>query len=153
MNFLDARLPDRFWDKCTPEPNSGCWIWTASVNGRGYGQIKRRGERRNHLAHRLAYEALVGPFPPGLEIDHRVCRNRRCCNPAHLEAVTSAENARRAVAVRPVPTHCKHGHEFTPENTYTGRGNKRQCIECRRAIDRARDATLERSHTARRKAA
>lgn len=28
-------------------------------------------------------------------------------------------------------THCKHGHEFTPENTYMDKG-KRQCRECQR---------------------
>ena len=27
-------------------------------------------------------------------------------------------------------THCKHGHEFTPENTYINQ-NKRLCRKCR----------------------
>jgi hypothetical protein len=37
-------------------------------------------------------------------------------------------------------THCKHGHAFTPENTYIApNGNgKRQCRECRRQKNRDR---------------
>jgi hypothetical protein len=150
-DFLDARLPERFWDKVVPEPNSGCWLWTGASVSNGYGQIKRAGTRTQVLAHRMAYETLVGPIAADLEIDHRVCRIPCCVNPTHLEPVTSAENARRAVRVRPVKTHCKHGHEFTPENTYKGKAG-RNCIACRRAIDRARDATHERAWSARRKA-
>lgn len=29
-------------------------------------------------------------------------------------------------------THCKHGHEFTPENTVTYKGNTRICLACQR---------------------
>lgn len=40
------------------------------------------------------YELLVGPIPPGLQIDH-LCRNKICVNPAHLEPVTHRENLMR----------------------------------------------------------
>lgn len=149
MEYLDERLPERFWSKTVFRPDTGCWLWTAASNGRGYGQFKRSGVLV--LAHRLAYESCNGPIPADLEIDHRVCRQRCCVNPTHLEAVTSAVNARRAVAVRVVKTHCKNGHEFTPENTYCNPRNKRQCIACRRLIDRRRDQLNERSYQARRK--
>jgi hypothetical protein len=36
------------------------------------------------------------------------------------------------------PTHCHHGHEYTPENTYTDANQRRRCRTCRRAQDRAR---------------
>lgn len=34
MTFLN-----RYFDKVSPEPMSGCWLWTASLDRRGYGQL------------------------------------------------------------------------------------------------------------------
>jgi len=68
----------------------GCWAWTGATAGPGYGQFGRNG-----LAHRVAYERAFGPIPEGMEIDH-LCRNRRCVNPDHLDAVSHEENLRRS---------------------------------------------------------
>ncbi len=130
MSFLDPRLPDRFWDKCSPEPMSGCWLWTSNIHD-GYGRIKADGQTKQ--AHRFSYEHLVGPVPAGLQLDH-LCRTRSCVNPAHLEAVTQLENARRGAFA--TATQCKNGHPFTPENTYvfTANGRSRRCCRaCNRA--------------------
>lgn len=135
-NFLDPRLSARFWSKCTPEPNSGCWLWFGARSDQGYGVIRIDWELR--YAHRLAYERLVGAIPHALDIDHR-CRNRACCNPAHLEPVTRAVNLARSpltAHARKSWTHCKRGHEFTEANTLTrpasqGRnGTRRMCRLC-----------------------
>jgi hypothetical protein len=75
------------------DEETGCWNWLRNVNQRsGYGQIWVNGIKT--LAHRHVYEQMVGPIPFGHVIDH-LCRNTRCVNPAHLEAVRSAENCRR----------------------------------------------------------
>lgn len=67
-----------------------------------------------------------------------------------VEAVCSACHARRD---RPVPTHCPHGHEYTPENTILrSNGKHRVCRACTRARDRERrDAAHWRAYRARRR--
>ena len=132
---------ERFWPKVDPDPNGGCWEWTASKL-RGYGQFGtyRDGRAQTHRAHRFAYELLVGPIPDGLTLDH-LCRNRGCVYPGHLEPATNAENVLRGegpTAVHARKTHCIHGHEFTPENTYLWRG-QRKCRACLRIRDARRN--------------
>jgi hypothetical protein len=39
--------------------------------------------------------------------------------------------------VRVLPTHCKHGHEYTPENTFQRADGARVCRTCRRRADSA----------------
>lgn len=128
-----ADLPERFWSKVSPEPNSGCWLWTAATTKNGYGKIDMAGRTRD--AHRLAYETLVGPVPAGLELDHR-CRTRCCVNPAHLEPVTRSENVRRSsigdVLRRhhAAKTHCPAGHQYDEANTYRWTDGYRRCRAC-----------------------
>ncbi|MFZ2529632.1 MAG: HNH endonuclease signature motif containing protein [Rhodococcus sp. (in: high G+C Gram-positive bacteria)] len=89
----------------------------------------------------MAYELSVGDIPEGLVIDH-LCRVRHCVNPAHLEPVTNRENTLRGDCVdanreRSLSrTHCKHGHELTPKNTYIDPRGYRECRTCRRAAER-----------------
>jgi len=91
VSLLD-RSPavERFW-KRTIQSADGCWEWIGTINKVGYGYLS---DGVSKLAHRFAYELLIGPIPEGLQIDH-LCNVRNCVNPAHLEAVTLQENMRR----------------------------------------------------------
>jgi hypothetical protein len=87
---------DRVLSRCVPGPG-GCIIFTGALTSNGYGRIRDGGRMR--LAHIVVYEAIVGPVPDGLQLDHvaaRECTSKACVNPEHLEPVTGRENTRRA---------------------------------------------------------
>ena len=133
-------LPPRFWAKVNQTPT--CWLWTASTRN-GYGAYFHAGQMTP--AHRVAYEHLIGPIPEGLEIDH-LCRVRACVNPAHLEPVTHQENQLRGpyIGGKANQTHCIHGHEFTPGNTYIRPNGTRNCLTCITTRTRQRRHTTPR---------
>lgn len=127
----------RFIEKVRPIPCGGCWEWQGALTRDGYGTFFANPGRTR--SHRFAYEQWVGPIPDGLELDH-LCRNRGCCNPLHLEAVTRSVNQRRGVAGRvrakiaARQTECVAGHPYTPENTgwQGATKRKRYCKTCDR---------------------
>lgn len=113
---------------------NGCWVWIGEIAWNGYGQIRRGSLSTSRIAHRAVWIELRGPIPDGLDLDH-LCRNRPCVNPDHLEPVTRSENLRRSPLMgwqRRAQTHCKQGHEFTPENTRrrSDRPGERICKTC-----------------------
>lgn len=149
-------LAVRFWakvDKNGPLPTfhpelGPCWVWTGAKSKAGYGQIRTGGVLE--YAHRVSYEMARGVTLPKGDRHHHVdhlCRNHGCVNPAHLEYVTVSENVLRGNVPVAVPAYhakrkrCKHGHEFTPENTFIrvrdGR-SRRICRACARVRTRER---------------
>ena len=89
--FSSADLQNRLNSKI--DKSGDCWLWTGSVNSRGYGGIIIDG--KYFRAHRIMYEMFKGKIPKGLEVDH-LCEVRTCVNPEHLEAVTHSENMKRS---------------------------------------------------------
>jgi hypothetical protein len=83
-------------------------------------------------AHQVSYRELVGPLLPGHQIHHK-CGTRECVNPDHLEQLTQSDHLSEHPHVR--KTHCKYGHELTPENVYEY-DYRRFCKPC--ALRRAR---------------
>lgn len=112
---------------------SGCWNYTGYLTPAGYGQFFD-GEHRNAFSHRVMYEQTRGPIPPGAQLDH-LCRNRRCCNPFHLEIVSRRENLNRGNGFSGVNvrvTQCPQGHPYDEANTYhRPDGKGRDCKICR----------------------
>lgn len=129
-------LPERFWAKTQP---TDCLVWTGAVNTKGYPCFAIDGV--SQLAHRLAYEDARGPIPEGYTIDHK-CRVRSCVNPDHLEAVTVAENLRRARVAGGLQLggECASGHEMDEANTYHHPRGHLECRQCRREKNRSRRA-------------
>jgi hypothetical protein len=127
----------------------GCWTFTGAGNGTGYGTVEWRedGVRKSRVVHRVVYEALIGPVPDDMDLDH-LCRNTMCCNPDHLEPVPHEVNCRRGAAGAHLlaRTHCPKGHPYDEENTRIG-GKGRVCRKCARIAALARYHRLRESQS------
>ena len=75
---------------------SPCFIWTGpdSGTGRGGGYGRMSLNSQTVATHIVVYTHFYGYIPSKKQIDHK-CRNRLCCNPAHLEMVRQKENCKR----------------------------------------------------------
>ena len=129
----DPMLDGRFWSNVVK--GDGCWEWTGYVSGR-YGRI-RVGDGRRIQAHRFSYELHYGATDSPV-ICHR-CDNPLCVRPDHLFAGDQAANLADMTAKgrhgQQRKTHCKHGHEFTPDNTFIDSEGSRRCRICRNRIE------------------
>ena len=103
----------------------------ATANG-GYSLVTLVDDSGPRLrrVHRVVYEALVGPIPDGMTIDH-VCKNPKCCRTDHLRLLTASDNAKDSAKCRAnrAKTHCPKGHTYDGKNTYQGKSG-RACRKC-----------------------
>lgn len=143
---LTEKEAQRFWSGVDKRGPDECWPWRRTTDGKGYGTFwLRKGQ---HRAHRVAWAiANQGASAAGLMGCH-ACDNTLCCNPAHIWMGTNKENQTDAFRKgRQVPpplrpgyspwnkgrSHCKRGHEFTPENTVIRKSKgvtMRKCGAC-----------------------
>jgi hypothetical protein len=88
-------LIDRFNERYTPVPGSGCWLWTAALTAPdGYGSLMQDGKRI--LAHRFSWEYHNSLIPEGLCVLHK-CDVKSCVNPDHLYVGTIKDNSIDAI--------------------------------------------------------
>lgn len=118
------------------EAENGCWEFHGYIMPTGYGQVWD-GVHRNALAHRAVFEAVVGPIPEGLHLDH-ICRNTICVNPEHLEPVTMKVNILRGEGPSALIARtgkCLRGHDLVEGNLYyhphPKKPGRRECLTCR----------------------
>lgn len=128
----------RFWERV--QKTDGCWLWTAWKKPEGYGKIWING-RGPVFAHRYSWELAHGQqLDRSVFLCHR-CDNPQCVRPDHLFPGDAKANALDASLKGRTAgqrmTHCRRGHEFTPENTRL-RNNWRVCRACHRDKERER---------------
>lgn len=104
--------------------------------------LSKKAHRKTWDVHKLVALAFLGPPSAGQEIRHLDGDhlNNRLLN---LRYGTRSENRIDSVKHRTHrnsrKTHCPSGHEYTPENTYSGPGRKeRQCRTCITVRDKNR---------------
>jgi len=113
-------LEQRFLQKVTKLP-TGCWLWTGTVHGKGYGHFKLSNKVAK--AHRVAWELYIGDIPAGLMVLHG-CDVTACVNPEHLFLGTNDDNLKDRQA---------KGRQARGEKTWTAKLDASQVIEIRQS--------------------
>ncbi len=137
LGTVDSKAIVRFAEKIEITTETGCWRWTATHNARvgsDPGRFYYLG--KGWVAHRWAWEAIKGPVPEGLVLDHYLfpggCIGPRCASPEHVTLATFRENVLRGngpSARNARKTACPAGHPYDRVDTRGGR----YCSICKAA--------------------
>ena len=90
MGRMQKSLLERFEEKYSPEPNSGCWLWIGCIGGQDErATIWCNGTMA--YAYRVSWELYRGKVPDGMQVLHH-CDVPSCVNPDHLFVGTQSDN-------------------------------------------------------------
>lgn len=131
-------LEQRFWANVDKHGPDECWPCLRSR------EIWREG--RNETMMCVSFELHVRKLNHG-ERPRHTCGNDRCANPSHM-VVRSRKPTSGYNTTRGSITHCKRGHEYTPENTRRDSRGYRKCVICVRDTSEA----FDKAHPDRRRA-
>ncbi|MBL8924116.1 MAG: HNH endonuclease [Myxococcaceae bacterium] len=87
--YVRGDLRTRLLAKIAVDPITGCWLWKAAKNNKGYG-VLRVGDG-NVYAHRASWVTHFGEVKTGQCVLHR-CDVPACINPDHLFVGSHADN-------------------------------------------------------------
>lgn len=144
MNRKYADPVDAFFDKVIiPDDPDACWGW-AGYTVKGYAGFSVGSNKKNryYRAHVFSWIYHNREDSAGYDIHHD-CRNPICSNPRHLIRLTRREHILidgRSSKGRKKRTHCKRGHELTPDNLYYFKDGGRYCKTCKLAYVKQRRA-------------
>lgn len=136
-NYLISSL-GRVWS--TPRPRTAGGFRKPSLDKYGYPKLSLCGfgRERTFKVHVLVALAFFGPRPSGMQIRHL---DGDVANPSasNLAYGTPSENGldsvRHGTNIWSKRTHCRQGHEYTPDNIMWC-GTRRQCRICKRETSR-----------------
>lgn len=102
-------LAERFAQMWTPEPNTGCWLWTGSLVAAGYGNISGERSGTPVAAYRVSLDLAGVVVTPGLRIIN-LCGIRSCVNPRHWRGGSMSDSLTLARQRGRMPArHGEHG--------------------------------------------
>jgi len=108
-------IDNLFWEKVNK--TDGCWLWTGSINEKGYGCVRRRKIKPEMIkAHRYSYYLKNGHFPVNFCCHH--CDVPACVNPEHLFDGTASDNMQDMISKGRKVSPCSKG-EKNPNSKLT----------------------------------